>query len=223
MENRITLLLSKQPGVLARATVALQPLGLKYRGFEAKDDTSRPGFTVVTLVAEGDNVLEADLNAQLKQINGVVEVLKLVHGGTAPQKVSTDRITNYLDAQDVKDASSPASLDSYFREQIRGLTNLVAKLQGQDKVQILLTDLSEAAAKAEWPVAYKGNGSDNLAKISPQQYRLVFQKAVDLAVDLMGLPLVVKQLQAVEKRLRDLGEDVGALSEQLGVTHIVSK
>jgi len=222
MENRITLLLSKQPGVLARATVALQPLGLKYRGFEEKDDTSQPGFTVVTLVAEGDNISEADLNAKLKEINGVVEVLKLVHGGTAPQKVSTDRITNYLDAQDVKDTSSTSSLDAYFREQIRGLTNLIAKLQGQDKVQILLTDLAEAAAKAKWPAAFDGNGSYNPAEISPMQYRLVFQMAVNHAGELMGQSLVVKQLQAVEKRLRDSGEDVGALSGQLGVTDIVS-
>jgi len=54
------------------------------------------------------------------------------------------------------------------------------------------------------------------------QYQQVFKKAVDHAAELMGHPLVVKQLKAVEKRMRDEGENVNALSEQLGVTDILS-
>jgi hypothetical protein len=221
METSITLLLRNQPGVLARATVALQYLGLRYRRYEGKDDTSRPGFIVVTLVAEGGSVSEADLTAKLSEIKGFMEVLRLEGGGATSQQASPDLMAHYLNTPGTG-ASTTSSMDSYFREQIRGLTNLITKLQGKEKVQILLTELDETAANVKWPNDSVNNDSGQPPEILPMQYQQVFKKAVDHAAELMGHPLVVKQLKAVEKRMRDEGENVNALSEQLGVTDILS-
>lgn len=219
METRIKVLLTDQPGVLSRLTFALQPLGLGACRYEAKDEQSRPGFALVTLVADGSGARDADLISALQSVDGLKEVLDIAHGDIDPQGPSLAVLADYLDHQGSDDTST-RGLDSYFRAHIRGLMDLVSKLQGHDACQALLTHITDAAVNAKWPASLNGSGTDSSAEISAQQYRAVFHRTVGQAGHMVGAPLVSKQLQAVDKRMRDAGEDVDSLAKQLGVANI---